>query len=87
MTAIPTKTVFIDERGLSRPTEDAAKTANLVSKLHKHMDKLLCDQPRKEDRDFAHSRYGADEVRIVARLLAEKHPILAHLILAHQVQS
>lgn len=86
-TTIPTKTVFLDDAGRSHDTEEAARTANLVRKLQSHMDKMLCDQPAKGDRFDMRSDYALGEVRLTARLIAEKHPVLVWLILAHQVQS
>ncbi len=49
MSEVKTKTVFLDDRGGSHDTEDAAKTANLEEKLSAHMDKLLLDRPKDED--------------------------------------
>ncbi len=83
--AIPTKTVFLDDNGRQHDTEEGAKTANLESKLSAHMRNLLCE--KKSHHDFEGTRWNIGEVSTTARLIAQKHPTLAWLILAHQVQS
>jgi len=84
-TAIPTKVIFLDDNGNQHATEESAKTANLANKLSDHMLKLLCEKKSRPDSEGYF--WNASEVSTTAKLIANKYPTLAWLILDHQVQS